>query len=375
MTVYNYFIKIALKHKSIILTYVLVFFTISILNSSTSQNTEDYFMETKLRIGIVDESNSELSNSLKDYLGEKNNIVDINNDEDYIKEQIFLEKINAVLVIPSDFKQNVIDKKNTVEVYKDARKVHSLQVQNQINKFLTFANATYEDGKFNLNDVNIALAENVSVDLVNDNTNTTNKSVDMWFQRYYNFTGYVIVAVYIVVIGFVMTDFSNENIQSRRKVSSIKLIKFNKEIYLGQLTVATIISLIFILGSVVLKGKYIGEINFIKYIVNISVFSSSILCLTFLVNSFVSNKHTISALSTIISLGTAFISGVMVPQQLLSESVLKIAKFFPTYYFVKINEMSISSLLDIKYELFMQVLFGVVFLLVGLYCSKSRQSI
>ncbi len=44
------------------------------------------------------------------------------------------------------------------------------------------------------------------------------------------------------------------------------------ELYLGQLTIAAIITSIFILGSIVLKGKYIGEVDFIKYVINIIVF-------------------------------------------------------------------------------------------------------
>ncbi len=73
------------------------------------------------------------------------------------------------------------------------------------------------------------------------------------------------------------------------------------------------------------------------------------------------------------SLGTSFISGVFVSQEFLGEKVLTIAKFFPTYYYVKVNEMNINSFGEIKYELFMQVLFGIVFLSLGLYSSRARQ--
>ena len=172
-----------------------------------------------------------------------------------------------------------------------------------------------------------------------------------------------------------MTDFINKDVESRRKVSSIKFLKFNREIYLGQLTIASFITLVFILGSIVLKGKYIGEVDFLKYIINTIVFSFSALCLVFLINNITNNKFVISGLGTVLSLGTSFISGVMVPQQFLGEKVLTIAKFFPTYYFVRINEMNINSFLDVKYELFMQLLFAMAFLLIGLYFSKSKQKV
>lgn len=181
------------------------------------------------------------------------------------------------------------------------------------------------------------------------------------------------MAIYISSIGLVMTEFTDKNIQSRRKISSKKFLQFNKEIYLGQFTLGSMITLIFILGSILLKGKYIGEVNFGKYVINTIVFSFSILCLTFLINNITRNKFIINGISTVLSLGTAFISGVMVPQEFLGEKTLMIAKFFPTYYFVKINEMRVNSFLDMKFEIFMQLLFAVVFLLMGLYFSKTSQ--
>ncbi len=373
MTVYKYFIKIALKNKGVILSYTLIFLIIAVINGSNAMEKEDLFTETKVDIGIIDNSNSELSKSLKDYLTEKNNIVNTKLDEDYIKEQIFLEIADAVIIIPEDFDERVINREKSIEIYKDDRKVQSMQIENQINKFITFANATYENEKFDLNDVNLALNEKASVKLIGSSSQIKSYSADEWFKFYYNFTAYILVALYIAVMGLVMKDFTDTNIEHRSRISSKKFLKINMEIYLGQLTVAAIITLIFILGSIILKGKYIGQINFGKYLINTVVFSFSILCLTFLTNNITDNKFIINGMSTVISLGTSFISGVMVPQQFLGENVLRIAKFFPTYYFVRVNEMTVNSFSDIRYEIFMQLLFAIAFLLMGLYFSKVRQ--
>lgn len=372
MTVYKYFVKIALKNKGVILSYTIIFFILSILNGGGNTQRETSFMETKLDIGIVDNSNSELSKSLIDYLGKKNDIIDTKSDEKYIKEQIFLQIIDAVIVIPEDFEKKVINKEKTIEVFRDDRNIGAYQIQNQINKFISFANATYEDGKFDLSNVSTALDEGIEVNIIKPDNNI-NQKMNTWFKFYFNFVSYIIMALYISVIGFVMTDFINKEVENRRKISSVKFLKFNSQIYLGQLTIASFLTLIFILGSIILKGKYIGEVNFLKYVINTIVFSFSALCLVFLINNITNNKFVISGVSTVLSLGVSFVSGVMVPQQFLGEKVLTIAKFFPTYYFVKINETDISSFLDVKYEIFMQLLFAIAFLLMGLYFSRARQ--
>lgn len=373
MTVYKYFIKIALKNKAIILGYTAIFFILSIING-TSVQKETAFTDTKLNIGVVDNSSSELSNALVDYLGRKNNIVEVDEDLRFIKEQIFLEVLDGVLIIPEDLDEKTINKEKSIEVYKDDRQIASYQIQNQVNKFLAFANGTYEDGSFDLVQVGFALDEGVKVKFM-DSNNNKNANADSWFKYYFNFTSYIIMALYISLIGFVMIEITGEGIERRRRVSSIKFLQFNKEIYLGQLTIASFITAVFILGAIVLKGKYIGEVDFLKYVINMIVFSTAILCLTFLINNLTNDKFVINGLGTVLSLGTSFISGVLIPQEFLGEKVLAIAKFFPTYYFVQINEKTMNSFGDIQYEIFIQLLFGLAFFLIGLYFSKAKENI
>lgn len=373
MTVYKYFIKTAIGQKWIILSYTIIFLILSILNGADTQTKEMAFMETSLNIGVVDKSNSNLSNELIEYLGENNIITEIEDDMEYIKEQIFLQVMDAVVLIPEDFQTKVKSKKKSIEIMRDEKRMGSIQIENQINKFLVFSNASYKDGNFNLEKVRTSLKKEVEVQILQVDKYSENKGANIWFKYYFNFTSYIIIAVYVAVIGMIMTEFNSKNIQDRMKISPKKFLNFNIEIYLGQLTIGILITGIFILGSILLKGKHIAEVDFIKYVVNITIFSFAILCFTFLINNLTTSRFVINGISTVASLGTAFISGVLIPQEFLGDKVLGIAKFFPTYYFVRINETNIKSFLDIKYEISMQLLFAIVFLLMGLYFSKIHQ--
>jgi len=373
MIVYKYFMKIALRHKFVIMGYSIIFLFLSILNGTNTENDELLFTETKLDIGIIDNMNSELSRNLVGYLTSKNNIVDTLEDEDYIKEQIFLQAVDGVIIIPNDFDKKVINKERAIQIYNSDREIGSSYLQQQVEKYLIFANASYDNGKFDLKNLNTALSQKADLEMIDTNKNLKNTGVTTWFKYYYNFVSYIIIAVYIAVIGLIMAEFKDEKIENRMNISSKQFLKYNRDIYLGQISLAAIITSIFILGSILLKGKYIGQVNLGKYVINTIVFSFAILCLTFLINNLTRNRFIINGISTVASLGISFISGVMVPQEFLGERVLSIAKFFPTYYFVQINERSINSLMDVKYEIFIQIIFGLTFLLLGLYFSKSKQ--
>lgn len=373
MTVYKYFLKAAARQKWVIIGYTAIFFLLAILNGASTETNNIAFMEKNLEIAIVDRSQDELSKGLVDCLGTNNTLIGIEDNIEVIKEQIFLESLNAVIIIPEDFKERVENKEPAIEIVKDDRKMGPLQVENDVNKFLVFANASIKEGTYNLEEIKDLLAKEVEVEMLSLNKSVKNKGADTWFRNYFNFTGYIIIAIYVTVIGFVMVEFNDKNKQDRMKISAKKFLSLNTEIYLGQVTIGLMITFILVISSLVLKGKHLGEIDFLKYLVNIFVFSSSILCFTFLINNITRSKFVINGISTVASLGTAFISGVLVPQEFLGENVLRLARFFPTYYFVRINNSNISSFLDVRYELAMQVLFAISFFLMGLYFSKIKQ--
>jgi ABC-2 type transport system permease protein len=102
-------------------------------------------------------------------------------------------------------------------------------------------------------------------------------------------------------------------------------------------------------------------------------------CIAFLLAQFTLKKEAYIALSNIISLGLSFISGAFVPQFLLSEGVLTLARFTPTYWFVKANntiaEATVSGevLKNILGYIGIEFLFTLAFFVLSLAIAKSNR--
>jgi len=116
------------------------------------------------------------------------------------------------------------------------------------------------------------------------------------------------------------------------------------------------------------------------YIVNSLVFAICISGLAFLIGSLTKNREVVSAVANITTLGTSFLSGVFVPQEILGENVLRIASFMPTYWYVRANEriaglidFSIYNLSDVLISLAIQLAFGAAFLIAALVIGKRRR--
>jgi ABC-2 type transport system permease protein len=84
-------------------------------------------------------------------------------------------------------------------------------------------------------------------------------------------------------------------------------------------------------------------------LLNSFIFNFAVLSISFLLGNVVKSKGAMSAAANVVALGTSFISGVMVPQEFLGSTVLKIASFTPNYWYVKSNNI-ITNMANINME-------------------------
>ena len=92
------------------------------------------------------------------------------------------------------------------------------------------------------------------------------------------------------------------------------------------------------LGAIVFKGAMFTP-HALLGILNSFVFLLIAAAITLLVSLFAPDYNTTNLIANIIGLSMAFLGGVFVEQTLLSEKVLTIGQFFPTYWYVRALDM------------------------------------
>ena len=103
------------------------------------------------------------------------------------------------------------------------------------------------------------------------------------------------------------------------------------------------------------------------------------LSIGFLIGSIFTNSSVRMAAANTVSLSLCFVSGVFVPQEILSQTINIIASFTPIYWYVKGNN-EISSLLEVKLDsikpiityMGIQLLFAAAIMSAGLLISKQK---
>lgn len=372
MTVYKYFLKLAYENKGLILIYSFIYFAMTILIGRGLKAGSDDYVDYGLNVAYMNYSDSELANTFISSLSDKNFLEEVEYSEDDIKEKIYLYAHDAVVVIPEDFEERVSNGDTVVEVYRDERNSKTIYLDNFINKFFVFVNAMKSSGGYDGEKLSNVFKTEAEVHLVGDR-NELEKSANNFFDSFFRIMGYAIMGMFIATFGKIVLEFNYEPLHQRAMVSSKSNLKFNWELFFGEVSLAALVLVAYVLGLYLYKGEFFKMVPMDVYIVNLFAFSVSILGMSFLINSLAKNLFAINALSNLISLGLSFISGIFVPQYLLGEGTLKIAKFFPSYYYVNVIENG-TSIGDVKWDIAIQLLFGAVYFIIGVYVFRARRN-
>ena len=107
MQVFKTFMKIIRSKMSVAMIYVGVFLGISIPMATSSTSSEMFAQQTKIDICIFDEDNTSESRALTDLIGQRQNIVQLENDRDTIIDALYYARVNYVLVINEGYAEKL----------------------------------------------------------------------------------------------------------------------------------------------------------------------------------------------------------------------------------------------------------------------------
>lgn len=380
MIVYKNFLRIVLTRKIMVIMYSCIFLLTSFIFSSNGRTTVSEFKETSLTLNIIDKDNSELSKNLIQYLKTKNKVIEttslqnLNEDEIIrkIKKEISLEEIDAGIIINNNLEDKLLEGTDCITCLKDERNTSSLYIDMQIQKFLLFANAVKSaENKFNFEKIHRALEESIQVVKVPSKTNT---GAGSWFKLFFNMFAWFSFSIILNVVGWAIFLLEKPMIKIRNDISPVSTLRFSIENFAAQLTVVFCFLFAVIGAAVLLNLKNISGIPLPIYSLNCVIYAAVILSMTFMLNAILKQGSVLGIVGTVLPLALAFISGVFMPAEFISPSILRIAKFFPTFYFVQANEFTYSFFKIDWRNIGMLVLFFVLYFSAGFYFNARKRS-
>lgn len=384
MQVFKLCMKIIKKNIPVLLIYVVVFISFSIImafSPGTRKDDTDTFNVSKTNIAFFSSENTPLVNGLKEELSKIADFKDLPDERKELQDALYFRKVSCIIRVPEGFTENFL-KGEHVELEKTSvpDSASNVYIDLSIDKYLNTAKLYL---KLYGNIGEEKLVEYLKSDLANSSpvvlktVNPNNRSTGINY--YFNYLAYTLFAILLLGMSSIMLSFNQKDLKMRNSCSPLSPFKMKIQLITANLLFAVFAWVISVFFCVVINFKEAFNLNTVYLILNSFVFTICGMSLSFLIGNLINNRDALPSVSNVVTLGLSFISGVFVPQNLLGENVLKAASFMPTYWYVKANNLiaelerfGIGQLKPIFNMMLIQLAFALAFFAVALVVIKQK---
>ncbi len=342
MQVFNAFMKIVLKRISVPLIYIGIFLAISIMMANQGADNEEKFSQEKLSIIVTDLDNSAASEKLIGFLSENHEISTEEMDDDKLLSNLYYEHLDYALVINRGYMEKLANG-NTEDLFTnhgiDGSYGASL-AEAQLDRYVSCV-SSYIAGGFTLDEA-LDKTETLMLDkteVISENFSEEENFFSTNIRFYFQYLPYIFLAILISALVPTLQTLNKKEIRDRTNASCISISKQTFQTALGSVIYALGIWLIFMLAFIILCGNEIFSKEGLLAMANSFVFLIVALAITMLIAQIFTSPKSPDMIANTLSLGMSFLSGIFVPIEYLSDTVIGIAHFLPAYWFVRANNM------------------------------------
>lgn len=379
MTVFNTFWKVINKYKGTIILFTVMLVTFGGINTTSNNSTVD-FTNSKPDIIIVNNSgNNDLTKNLISYLEKNTNVKDVKNTEEARNDALFYREVNYIIYIPKDYQKDVLSGKTPEIDIKTVGDYNSSLAEMLLTRYLKIQsiyakNISTEQELITAINKNLSKTSEVTITSKVDRAKTSRVS------RYFNFASYSAMFIIIFVICMVLSSFNTKTIKKRTIISSMNYKTHNKYLLRASFIYSIIVWLLFMLLGTILFSNTILSLRGLVYALNLFIFIFTSLTLALLLSTLIDNKDAVNGIVNVISLGSAFLCGAFIPTEWLPETVIKISRIFPTYWYVNSNDLlaslqtiNMTSLNQVIINMIVMLVFALIFIIINNLVSKKKQ--
>lgn len=385
MPVFKLCIKIIKKNIPSLLIYVDTFLFVLIFiasNFSKNQPVQTSFMPSKSNVAFISVESSPIIDGFKKELSKVANFVELKDETEALQDALYFRSVTYIIRIPDGFTERFMNGEN-VEIEKTIvpNSISNMYIDLSINQYFNTARLYVNQNK---NITQEQLVSNVEKDLsistpVELKTSEKTAAELSYTAYYFNYLSYALLSVLILGISVLMLVFNNPDLKRRNACSPISSSSINLQFILANL-LFTLVAWVIMSGFYfVLNPEKSVHQNIGYFLLNSFVFALCGVSISYLIGISIKGQNAISAVSNVVSLGFSFISGVFVPQEYLGSSVLQVASFTPTYWYVKANnqiaELTQFDFLHMKTVLsyiLIELGFAIAFFVLALVVGKKK---
>lgn len=355
MQVFKTYFKLLNHYKGTIIMFFAVFLTVALVMTGnlSAGGKEEEFEGTKLSIAVIDQDGTQLGTTLKKYFEDSHDLQDMEYDEDRILDELYWREVAYVLIIPKGYTESLLHddtEKMELQCMKVPGLFKAVYFESELNLYISKLTGllksgyTLEEAGETMLSLKKETAKVTMASFVNENQNDA-------CTVFFGFVPYLFITLGISGVGIILLRFNEKEVKDRMECGAMpmkeRVAGLSAGIFaFGLILFATVLAIAGILS----KGSIYTDVRFPYFLLNMFVMLLFGLSLGFLVGSVAKNNETVNGIVNVVSLALCFLGGVFVPMEFFSDAILKVARFIPTYWYMK-NNGAIGSMTGMSKDL------------------------
>ncbi|MDC7289843.1 ABC transporter permease [Blautia schinkii] len=393
MRVFSACMKMMKHHKFTFIIYFSVF--AALLLSMTllgDSNTLESFTEEKPKYALMNrDEGGVLEEGLAAVLQAHGTLYELEDSKEAMMDAGFFGAVDGIFIIPEGFEESFWNgEEMKLQMWQRPSTAVGYYLQSITEQYLSMVRMK-RDINTNLSREEISKG---AVSAMEKETKITLRKymsgtmVSEKIQLCQRFMPYVLLLLCISCINIVFINFKKPEIRMRNRCSPLRpsSMALQKLLYAGGIGLAAWI-LLNCLGAAVCFKEWQGmDLRFPALLVanNFAMLLLAV-SIALLTSSFVEGENTQNFVANLLSLALCFLSGVFVPLEQLSSSMLHVAKFIPVYWYVDnlekitgLTGFTVENLTPIWQGIGIQAAFAAalfcIYLVVNKYKEQSAES-
>lgn len=388
MSAFKVCLKIVRSNLPGISIYFVVFVAISLVMTMIYRppTVSSTFVPDKVNIAFFAAEETALVAGLREALAPQVNFVELPDDALRLQEELFYRNIQYILRVPAGFTASFMQngplrlQRTSVEGAASAAYLN-LRINRYLGILRLYADAAGGLGLALEQQVAFALqdlSQSAAVQLTSPTVATQGRAR---LGMYFNFLPYTLLFVITIGVASIFITFGGDKIKQRNQCGPVSPRIISLQCYLACLVFALASWGVLVAVSLAFGNQDVASPATWLYLLNSLVFTLGAAGLAYLLGNLTHNKEVVLAAANIAALGTSFIGGVFVPQEFLGPTVLRVASFTPTFWYVRANSIiatvttfSAATLSGYLSALAVQLGFAAAFVVIALAIEKGKRA-
>lgn len=344
MHTFKVFLLILRKNVPSIMVYAgICIAMIFIISSNINEGGENVYDGERIPFTIIDRDGGRFGAAIKEYLSKKNEYKECKDNIDTLRNDIFYRNVYYALIIPEGFDEAAISGEAMgLENMKVKDSALGYYVDLEVNQFMmafrSYAAAGY-DMDSALESTLESLKEETEVTM-SESEKGSGYSMNYY---YYSVIPYIFITIIMSAVGPVYIAFNKADVRRRINCSADSFKNRNICLALSTMLVGVMVWLLFNLMPIVIYHAYMSSSVIMYSLLNTFCMAAVAVGFAFLCGNLAGSNGIFQGMVNVVSMGLAFIGGVFVPLEVLSDGMKNLSKITPTYWYIITNNAIVDS--------------------------------